>query len=63
LSAIQKPDKQFSEAGRKSNLTKSAAPASRSQNHNQNDDDLPDDGIKSERISVDEDEDASPADD
>jgi hypothetical protein len=55
LSAIPKPDKTISDAGRKSNVTKSvAAPVSRSQNHNlHDDDDLPDDGIKSQRIDND----------
>jgi hypothetical protein len=55
LSAIAKPEKTISDAGRKSNLTKSAAaPVSRSQNQNLHDDeDLPDDGIKSHRIDKD----------
>ena len=49
LSAIPKPERE--DGGRKSNITKSAAPRSRSQNRNKHDDDLPEDGVKSQRIS------------
>jgi hypothetical protein len=43
LSAIPKQEKDISHVDRKS----SVAPKSRSQHHNKNDDELPDDGIKS----------------